>query len=84
MLTADAGSAAMSGRGSAMAAGALYLALALWAMRVVLPAPGSLLSYPVHLEGNAFLRLGPHQIFVSFTASDQAVTSRVYQHLGSP
>jgi len=57
MLTADAGSAAMSGRGSAMAAGALYLALALWAMRVVLPAPGSLLSYPVHLEGNAFLRI---------------------------
>src|SRR5439155_8971969 len=57
MLTADAGSAAMSGRGSAMAAGALYLAVALWVMRVVLPAPGSLLPYPFHLEGNAFLRI---------------------------
>src|SRR5213594_67486 len=47
----------MSARGSAMAAGALYLAVALWATRVVLPAPGSLLPYPLHLEDKAFLRI---------------------------
>src|SRR5919197_5714617 len=47
----------MSGRGGATAAGALYLAVALWAMRVVLPAPSSLLPYPLYLEGKDFLRI---------------------------
>src|SRR6185436_824415 len=39
-------------------AATLYLGLALWAMRVMLPAPATLVPYAARLEANpAFLRL---------------------------
>jgi hypothetical protein len=59
------------GRRAAVVAAAIYLGLALWAMRAILPAPASTFPFPVRFERSQWMRIGQN---------DQKLTAALIAH----